>query len=66
MPFPISRVLIGDYLNRYIKPVQIKKHGNKAKSLLKYGLSYIASVLLNAYFQDDIDILKFWHVLRFS
>lgn len=51
--------LAGDYLNKYIKPIQIKKHGNKAKSLLKYGLTYIASVLLNAYFQDDIDIFKF-------
>jgi Transposase DDE domain len=51
--------LVGDYLNKYIKPIQIKKHGNKAKSLLKYGLTYIASVLLNAYFQDDIDIFKF-------
>jgi len=51
--------LVGDYLNKYIKPIPIKKHGNKAKSLLKYGLTYIASVLLNAYFQDDIDIFKF-------
>lgn len=51
--------LVGDYLNKYIKPIQIKKHGNKAKSLIKYGLTYIASVLLNAYFQDDINIFKF-------
>ena len=51
--------LVGDYLNKYIKPISIKKHGNKAKSLVKYGLTYIASVLLNAYFQDDIDIFKF-------
>ena len=51
--------LVGDYLDKYIKPIPIKKHGNKAKSLLKYGLTYIASVLLNAYFQDDIDIFKF-------
>jgi len=51
--------LVGDYLNKYIKPIPIKKHGNKAKSLLKYGLTYIASVLLNAYFKDDINIFKF-------
>lgn len=51
--------LVGDYLDKYIKPIPIKKHVNKAKSLLKYGLTYIASVLLNAYFQDDIDIFKF-------
>jgi hypothetical protein len=48
--------LVGDYLHKYIKPIPIKKHGNKAKSLFKYGLTYIASVLLNAFFQDDIDI----------
>ena len=51
--------LVGDYLHRYIKPIPIKKHGNKAKSLFKYGLTYIATVLLNAFFQDDIDIFKF-------
>lgn len=51
--------LVGDYLHKYIKPIPVKKHGRKAKSLFKYGLTYIASVLLNAYFQDDIDIFKF-------
>lgn len=51
--------LVGDYLHRYIKPIPIKKHGNKAKSLFKYGLTYIASVLLNSFFQDDIKIFKF-------
>lgn len=51
--------LVGDYLHKYIKPIKVKKHGNKAKSLFKYGLTYIASVLLNALFQDDIGIFKF-------
>lgn len=51
--------LVGDYLHKYIKPIPIKKHGKKAKSLFKYGLNYIATVLLNAYCQDDIDIFKF-------
>lgn len=51
--------LVGDYLHKYIRPIPIKKHGNKAKSLFKYGLTYIASVLLNSLFQDDIDIFKF-------
>lgn len=51
--------LVGDYLHRYVRPIPVKKHGNKAKSLFKYGLNYIASVLLNAYFQDNIDIFKF-------
>jgi transposase len=51
--------LIGDYLHKYVKPIKVKKHGKKAKSLFKYGLTYIASVLLNDFFQDDIDIYKF-------
>ncbi len=36
--------LVGDYLHRYINPIKIKKHGNKAKSIFKYGLTYIATV----------------------
>lgn len=51
--------LVGDYLNRYIKPIPIKKHGNKAKSIFKYGITYIANVLLNAFFQDNINISRF-------
>lgn len=51
--------LVGNYLHTFIKPIPVKNHGNKAKSLFKYGLTYIATVLLNAYFQDDIDIFKF-------
>jgi transposase len=51
--------VVGDYLHRYIKPIPVKKHRNKAKSLFKHGLTHIASVLLNSFFQDDIDIYKF-------
>jgi len=29
--------LVGDFLHKYIKPIPIKKHGNKAQSLVKYG-----------------------------
>jgi Transposase DDE domain len=50
---------VGDYLNKYIKPIPIKKHGNRAKSLFKYGLTYIAAVLLNVSFMDDIQIFNF-------
>jgi hypothetical protein len=32
-------------------PIKIKKHGRKAKSVFKYGLTYLASVL----FSNDID-----------
>jgi hypothetical protein len=31
----------------------------KSQNLFKYGLTYMASVLLNAYFQDDIGVFKF-------
>jgi hypothetical protein len=37
--------MVGDYLHKYVKPIQVKKHGIKAKSLFKYGLTYIASVV---------------------
>ncbi|PTN09107.1 hypothetical protein C8N47_106208 [Mangrovibacterium marinum] len=48
--------LVRDYLNKYVRPISIRKHGKKAKSLFKHGLTYIASVLLNAYLQDNIDL----------
>jgi len=34
-----------------IKPIKIKKHGRRAKSLFKYGLTWLANVL----FSNDID-----------
>jgi hypothetical protein len=40
----------GIYLDS-ICPIVIKKHGRRAKSLFKYGLTYLA----NALFSDDID-----------
>jgi len=51
--------VIGDYLNHYIKPIEIKKHGKRARSIFKHGLNYISSALLNAHFQCDINIFKF-------
>ena len=51
--------VVGDYLHQHVKQIQIKKHGNKAKSIFKHGLTYIASVLLNSSFQPDIDIFQF-------
>ncbi len=50
---------VGDYLYRYVNPIQIKKHGNKGKSIFKYGLTYIATVLPNSSFQPVIDVFKF-------
>lgn len=50
---------VGIYLHKYIAPIKIKKHGRKAKSIFKYGLSYVASILLNAHSNDEIAIFKF-------
>ena len=50
---------VGIYLHENVSKIKIKKHGRRAKSLFKYGLSYIASILLNTNSQDDIGIIKF-------
>ena len=49
---------VGIHLHQ-IKPIQIKKHGRLAKSIFKYGLTFIANVLLNAENQKDIDVIQF-------
>lgn len=51
--------VLGDYLDQYIQPIKIKKHGRKAKSIFKLGLNYISSALLNAHFQCNVNIFKF-------
>jgi len=43
----------GIYLDS-ICPIKIKKHGRKAKSLFKYGLTFIAKIL----FSNDLDNFK--------
>ena len=43
----------GIYLDA-LKPIKIKKHGRRDKSLFKYGLNYIA----NLFFSNDIDNLN--------
>lgn len=42
-----------------IHPIKTKKHGRKAKSLFKYGLTYIASVLFSNDIGDFMKICKF-------
>lgn len=39
---------VGDYLDRHVKSIPIKKHGHRAKSVFKYGLEYISNILFNA------------------
>jgi transposase len=43
----------GIFLDK-IRPIKIKKHGRRAKSLFKYGLTYLAKVLLS----NDLDEFK--------
>lgn len=49
---------IGIHLH-LINPIKIKKHGRKAKSIFKYGLSFLASVLLNTENQYNDNIFRF-------
>lgn len=49
---------VGIYLHQ-IKPITIKKHGRKAKSIFKYGLYFLANVLLNSENQKNIDVFHF-------
>jgi len=51
--------LVGIYLHNNVKPIRMLKHGNKAKSLLKYGLQNIAAVLLNPIRRSYFDIYQF-------
>ena len=48
----------GIYINK-IKPIKIKKHGRKAKSIFKYGLDYISKTLLNTENQNNICVTHF-------
>jgi len=50
--------LAGIFLDS-LYPIKVKKHGRRAKSLFKYGLTYLASVL----FSNDID--KFKDICKF-
>ena len=51
--------LVGIYLHEQVKPIRILNNGKRAKSFFKYGLTYIATLLLNSEFQSDIDIFNF-------
>jgi len=50
---------VGIYLHLELKKIQIKKHGRMAVSIFKYGLKYIANVLLNANSQSILNISQF-------
>jgi hypothetical protein len=48
----------GIFLNT-LTPIKIKKHGRRAKSLFKYGLTYIANVLFSNDIDDFLECCKF-------
>ena len=50
---------VGIFLHENVKPIEVKKHGRKAKSIFKHGLSFIAGILLNSENQSDINIFSF-------
>ena len=49
---------IGIYRNQ-IKPIVIKKHGRRAKSIFKYGLDFLSKIFLNTENQNSINIFQF-------
>ena len=49
---------VGIYLH-LLCPILIKKHGRKAKSIFKYGLSFVANSLLNSENQNNTNIFQF-------
>ena len=50
---------VGVYVNDNIKPIRVLNNGRRAKSLLKYGLDFIAIILLNPFADCEFDIFKF-------
>jgi hypothetical protein len=51
--------LVRIYLHENVKQIKVKKHGNKAKSIFKYGLQAIANVLLNPWGKVGFDVFYF-------
>ncbi len=50
---------VGIHLHLNVKPIAIKKHSRKARTIFKYGLDYVANVLLNALNQSNINVIQF-------
>lgn len=53
---------IGDYIETKIKSITIKKHGNRATSISKYGLDDIAHCLLSGFNPFNINLIRFFVV----
>jgi hypothetical protein len=53
-------ILTGAWLHQ-LKPLTIKKHGHRAKSIFRYGFDYLRNIVLNL--EQKMD--EFWDVLQF-
>jgi hypothetical protein len=51
--------VVGDYLDKNIKPIKIKKHGRREKSIFRYGLDKIIQVINNPLKLKELDIFNF-------
>jgi len=51
--------LVGIYLHEHDKSIKILNNAKPRKIFFKYGLTFIATMLLNAEFQLNIDIFNF-------
>ena len=51
--------LVGEHKDINIKPIRILMHGRKAKSLVKYGLEGIATILIRPTYTPKFDVFKF-------
>ncbi len=51
--------LVGEHKDINIKPIRILKHGRKAKSLVKYGLEEISTILMRPTYTPKFDVFKF-------
>jgi hypothetical protein len=50
--------VIGVYAHEHIKPIEIKKHGRRAKSLFKHGLELISTLFKNPFAQPPFDVFS--------
>ena len=51
--------LVGEHKDINIRPIRVLKHGRKAKSLVKYGLEEIATMLMRPSYNPKFDVFKF-------
>lgn len=50
---------IGDFVDRKIKPISLKKHGRRAVSVFKYGLDWLSNWLLTGINKLNINLIHF-------